>query len=905
MTVRITPRHAPRTRRSRAAPASDAAASSEPRTPRNLGVEEEFHLVDTATRRLAPRAPELLERLGGGSYVAEMQECVIETNTDVCSDLSTLRDELLARRRTLVETAADLGLSIVAAGAVPLAVPAELQLTDTPRYRRMLADYQLLAREQLICGTQVHAEIPDRTEALAVAERIAGQLPVFLALSCSSPYWADGSDTGYASARTLVWSRWPTTGLSSGAATADAFDALVQELIATGVITDPGMIYFDIRPAATVPTLELRICDSCPSVDTIVLIAGLYRALVDRALAEHRQGLPVSAVPPALGRAASWRAARSGLEGDLVDLATRRSRPAADVVRDLVAGLEAELRASEDWETVTALTDTLLLAGSSAARQRRAFRRRGRLTDVVDLLIAETAGDGRAGLDLPAHTLLESYFPLPEPEAPAGATRAADPADLRDEAVDADGRVRPLYREVMTRLAAIGATGLRHRWEGIESLARAEGITFRAGDEPGERVFPLDIVPRLIDAATWRHLAAGAAQRARALDLFLRDVYGAKAILEDGVVPPELLDLTPGFRSSGRLGGRSVRAQVCGLDLVQDHDGTWRVLEDNVRIPSGAAYAVANRELIARFLPEVYDAATVAPVEAVPLTLWETLRASAPARAPEDPLVVVLTSGPDDAAYAEHVRLASAMGIPLVTPRELAISRDGASVLIGGRELPVHVLYLRIDEDMLMTSEGADGRQLRGALVDALHRGHVTLANALGNGVADDKAMYAYVPAMIEYYLGEPPILPSVPTYLCSDREQRDHVLANLDALVTKPVDGYGGHGVLIGPEATDLELARRRRDLTMAPERYIAQEVVRLSSHPTFDGAALRPHHVDLRVFVHLRPTGRRADGEPASALVPPAALTRVGPAGSSIVNSSAGGSSKDTWVLTEPAEG
>src|SRR6201997_4074400 len=228
--------------------------------PRTLGVEEEFHLVDLKTRRLTARAPELLAELSD-HYVAELQSCVVETNTRVVDSLAGLRGELVALRRVLVETAAELGIGVVAAGAVPLSVPAEMQVTNTPRYRQMLADYQLLAREQLICGTQVHVGVDDRDVAIEVANRVSPDLATLLALSTSSPFWADGSDTGYSSVRTLVWQRWPTTGLAAQVSSTAEYDQLVRDLIASGVITDEGMVYFDARPSTSAPTLELRVCD--------------------------------------------------------------------------------------------------------------------------------------------------------------------------------------------------------------------------------------------------------------------------------------------------------------------------------------------------------------------------------------------------------------------------------------------------------------------------------------------------------------------------------------------------------------------------------------------------------------------------------------------------------------------
>jgi glutamate---cysteine ligase / carboxylate-amine ligase len=359
--------------------------------PRTIGIEEEFHLVDLQTRRLTARAPEVLRELSD-SYVAELQRCVIEINSGVVDAPEDLRADLRSNRRVLVDAAAELGMGVVAAGAVPLSVPAEMHVTETARYRQMLADYQLLAREQLICGTQVHVRVTDRDEAVALSNRVGPYLPTLLALSASSPFWADGSDTGYASVRTLVWRRWPTTGLAPPVSSAAAYDKMVADLVASGVISDPGMVYFDVRPAVAAPTLEMRVCDSCPLVDTIVLIAGLFRALVEREAEGLRTGVPAVEVLPPLGRAALWRAARSGLEGDLVDIHGPCSRPAGEVVTDFVEMLRPQLEAAGDWQLIADLARQALRDGSSAARQRRALSRRGRLTDVVDHLIAETAG---------------------------------------------------------------------------------------------------------------------------------------------------------------------------------------------------------------------------------------------------------------------------------------------------------------------------------------------------------------------------------------------------------------------------------------------------------------------------------------------------------------------------------
>lgn len=860
-----------------------------PGSRRRLGVEEEFHLVDMATRRLSPRAPELLERLDGATYVAEMQRCVVEINSDVVDDLRGLRTELVRRRGVLVRAAAELGLSIVAAGAVPLAVPSELDLTSAPRYRRMLADYQLLAREQLICGTQVHVDVTDRDEAVVVAGRVAPYLPTLLALSASSPYSHDGSDTGYASARTLVWQRWPTTGLTTRCRSAAEYDQLIGDLMATGVITDPGMIYFDTRPSARANTLELRICDSCPSVDTILLVAGIFRALVDREARRAAEGVPRLEFAASVGRAALWRAARSGLEEDLVDIEGRTHRRAAEVVHALVDSLRTELEANGDWEAVSSLTDSVLLAGSSASRQRRAHRRRGKLTDVVDLLIAETSGS-RAVADEPARSMFLGYEPQPQ-------TANLPPAQvLHDEAITADGAPTPHYQPILAVLERLGPSSLRHRESRIEDMQRADGVTFKVTGQQGTRVLPLDLVPRIVEADDWAHLTAGAAQRSIALDYFLRDVYGRQQIVADGVMPEELLDRAPGFRSSGMIAGRGVRAHINGLDLVRDANQRWCVIEDNLRIPSGVAYAIWNRSLIRRFLPEVEPPADLLDVDIVPSLLLETLEEAAPPRAGDNVGIAVLTEGIDNSAYAEHRLLAERMGVAIVTPEQLSVQNAQLMYHSGRGTTPIHVLYARMDEDMLLSSTGHDGQLLRAGIIEALHRGQLSIANAFGNGVADDKAIYAYVPQMIQYYLGEEPILHTVPTFVCAERDQRDHVLAHLDTLVTKPIDGYGGSGVVIGPDATDAELAARREELEMHPEQFIAQEVVQLSTHPTFDGTTFRPHHIDLRTFVHLR--GRGRDHRP-EAVVMPAALTRVGAAGSKIVNSSAGGGCKDTWIL------
>ncbi|MFW0783986.1 glutamate--cysteine ligase [Gordonia sp. CPCC 206044] len=865
---------------------------------RRVGVEEEFHLVDLRTSRLTTRAPELLEVLpDDGPYVEELQRCVIEANSDVHTRLDDLRANLESNRSVLVDAAARLGLGVVAAGSVPLAVPTEMRVTETPRYRRMLADYQLLAREQLICGTQVHVDVADRDEAVGIAARISRHIPVLLALSASSPFWADGSDTGYASARTLVWQRWPTTGPFPDVRTAAQYDAEIDGLIRSGVITDRGMVYFDVRPSTRVNTLELRVCDSCPSVETITLIAGLFRALVVHGA--RRLDRPVDPIPPTLYRAAIWQAARAGLEGDLIDIAHASPRPAAEVVSDLTRALREELEANGDWDVVTALTRRILLAGSSSARQRRTLRRLGRLSSVVDHLLAETSGPVTEvpTPEDPTGRLLHGYRPpVAAPEAPLLPTPQRH---CHDEALTTDLDPRPGYPEILEAAAQLGAVELRKRQYLIEREQSIDGVTFRVSGQSRAQLFPLDVIPRFIGAQDWERVCDGLRQRARALNAFIVDIYGAQQVIGDGVIGAEILDRAPGYRQTGRIPAwQRVRTHICGTDLVSPTPGEFLVLEDNLRVPSGIAYAMSNRALLSEFLPEIPMPPATLPVTGVGAMLRETIAAAAPPDPHPDGIDIMLSSGWQDSAWFEHTMLAEAAGLRLTTPEHISVAVDGSDagrvfVHHGNTRLPVNTAYVRMDEDMMLSSKGFDGTPLRAGLLDGLAGGRFSIANSLGNGVGDDKAIYHFVPAMIRYYLSEEPLLGQVPTWLCAEREQRDHVLDNLENLVVKPIDGLGGAGITIGPECSDEELARRRVDLTTQPERYIAQEVVALSTHPTFDGNGFYAHHVDLRAFVHLRDSSGGI-----TAHVAPVALTRVAPAGSLIVNSSRGGGGKDTWI-------
>lgn len=369
-----------------------------------LGVEEELHLIDLETLQLASRGPQLLAKLPPASFSAELQRTTVETNTQVCTTLDQLRDDVQRLRARLITTAAGDGLGVAAVGTPPISSAADFRLTPTGRFGRMQQDYRLLVDEQLICGTQVHVGLADREMAVQVTQRVSRELPLLLALSASSPYW-NGADTGYSSIRTIIWQRWPTAGSTGPLESAAAYDHLLNDLIASGVIADAKMAYFDVRPSAHAPTVELRVCDACPIVDDAVLIAGLFRAMVAAAVQATVGGAPIRRVAAPMHRAAMWRAARSGLGGDLLDDAEHPVPiPARRAVRGLLGRLRPHLEELGDWEQVSALTEVALMRGNSADRQRAAYADHGAMDKVVELVVAETHGTAdvlavrRAGL---------------------------------------------------------------------------------------------------------------------------------------------------------------------------------------------------------------------------------------------------------------------------------------------------------------------------------------------------------------------------------------------------------------------------------------------------------------------------------------------------------------------------
>ena len=836
-----------------------------------LGAEEELHLIDLGSWELSARAPQLLSRLPASSYAAEIQRTTVETNTAVVTSLSDLREELLRLRDGLVAVADKERLGVAAVGTAPRSTFADFELTTTGRYSRMQEQYRLLVDEQLICGTQVHVGVSDRDLAVEIAQRVARDLPVLLALSASSPFW-NGQDTGYASIRTIIWQRWPTAGSTGPLASAREYDDLIADLIGSGVIGDARMAYFDVRPSSHAPTLELRVCDACPLVDDAVLIAGLFRAMVRAAELDIEAGRPHLPAPAPLHRAGVWQAARAGLSRDLVDGALHpRPRPAADVVRGLVGRLRPQLEELGDWDAVAELTETALARGNSADRQRAAYAERGDLGDVMRLVVEETHGP--AGGPEPAGPALRRYR-----------SRAGD------EAVGAGSTPRPAYRPLLDVVTALTPEELVRRGRARDVWLETQGATFRVDGE--ERLFGVDLIPRVISRHEWRELGAGLVQRARALELFLRDVYGAQRVLADGVVPRDVVVDSPGWREEAtRLPPDGVRAPVMGFDIVRTEYGGWRVLEDNVRSPSGAAYAIAARRLMDVVMPNLPRPRGLAN----PAAAYELLRSTLLARAVPGTRAGLLSSGPESSAWFEHRDLAEGAGLLLLTADDLDVT--GGQVVQRGGGQQIGSLYLRLDGELADLVDGS-GRAVGAEVIEVAAAGAVVLANAPGNGVADDKATYAVVPELIGYYLGERPLLESVPTYRPSDEVERRAVLERIGELVTKPVDGYGGAGVLIGPAATAAEVAGRRAELARDPAAWVAQEVVALSSAPTLDGAELHPRHIDLRAFVYV--TGTR----PVDFRFADLALTRVAGPDSLVVNSSRGGGAKDTWIVLGPDE-
>ena len=464
-----------------------------------------------------------------------------------------------------------------------------------------------------------------------------------------------------------------------------------------------------------------------------------------------------------------------------------------------------------------------------------------------------------------------------------------------DEYVDAEGRPRGRCDLVMKRIVALASGELERHQRAAEAMLRNLGITFAVyGHGDGaEKVWPFDILPRIVEHDEWLSIERGLKQRIRALNLFLDDIYNESRIVKSGIIPPELILSAKTFRKSciGQRPPGGVWCHVTGTDLVRDRDGAFYVLEDNLRCPSGVSYVLENREVMKRTFPQVFGGMPVCSVEDYPERLLATLQSCAPHGA-GDPTVVLLTPGPFNSAYFEHSFLAQKMGIELVQGSDLVVS-DGFVKMRTTRGLRrVDVIYRRIDDDFLDPSFFRPDSLLGVPGLMSVHAaGRVTLANAPATGIADDKAVYAYVPKIIKFYLGEEAILPNVTTYVCHEPKECQHVLENLANLVVKPVNESGGYGILMGPQASQAELERQADLIRQNPRNFIAQPMLTLSTAPTLVEDGLQARHIDLRPFVLTGPN---------DIYVLPGGLTRVAlKQGSMIVNSSQGGGSKDTWVV------
>ena len=474
-----------------------------------------------------------------------------------------------------------------------------------------------------------------------------------------------------------------------------------------------------------------------------------------------------------------------------------------------------------------------------------------------------------------------------------------EPGDFFDEMFDPTGQAREPARALAQFVETLPDGELLRRQRSAERALLNLGITFGVyGDLAGnERIFPFDLVPRIVAAREWSHIERGLKQRIRALNLFIDDIYHEQSILKDGVVPAEIVRSASTFREAcvGLNPPRGIWCHITGTDLVRDKDGRIYVLEDNLRCPSGVSYVLQNRLIIKRTFPQLFESFRIRPVDDYASRLRDMLESLSPADV-ETPRVVVLTPGPYNSAYFEHSFLAQQMGVELVEGRDLVVS-DGFVWMRTTKGFErVDVIYRRMDDDFLdPTVFRADSVLGVPGLFEVYRHGRVALANAPGTGIADDKVIYAYVPQIVKYYLNEDVILPNVPTFLCAYDEQRQHVLANLDTLVVKAANESGGYGMLVGPHATRDERADFSRRIEAAPRNYIAQPTLSLSRVPTIVDGGFQGRHVDLRPYILF--------GEEIFVL--PGGLTRVAlRQGSLVVNSSQGGGSKDTWVLVEDGE-
>ena len=463
-----------------------------------------------------------------------------------------------------------------------------------------------------------------------------------------------------------------------------------------------------------------------------------------------------------------------------------------------------------------------------------------------------------------------------------------------DEMYSDAATVRPHYREFGDWLARQPAHVIEQKRAEAELIFRRVGITFAVyGDNAGkERLIPFDIIPRVIDAAEWAKLQAGLVQRVTALNLFLHDIYHDQNILKAGIIPPEQILQNAQYRPAmqGVAVASDIYAHIAGVDIVRAGAGEFYVLEDNLRVPSGVSYMLEDRKMMMRLFPELFARHRIAPVEHYPDLLLENLRSVAP-QGISDPTVVVMTPGMYNSAYFEHAFLAQQMGIALVQGEDMFVSDNTVFMRTTRGPKRVDVIYRRIDDDYLdPRAFRADSTLGVPGLLEVVRAGRVTLANAIGTGVADDKSIYPFVPDMIRFYLAEQPILNNVPTWQCRKKEDLAYTLAHLPELVVKEVHGAGGYGMLVGPASSKAEIEAFRQRILAKPDGYIAQPTLALSACPTYVDAGVAPRHIDLRPFVLSGKTVAMAPG----------GLTRVAlQEGSLVVNSSQGGGTKDTWIL------
>jgi uncharacterized circularly permuted ATP-grasp superfamily protein len=463
-----------------------------------------------------------------------------------------------------------------------------------------------------------------------------------------------------------------------------------------------------------------------------------------------------------------------------------------------------------------------------------------------------------------------------------------------DEMLSETKDIRRHYQKFQQRFASLSSEELDTKRKAIDLAFLKQGITFNVyGDAQGtERIFPFDLVPRIIPASEWEHIEAGLVQRITALNLFLHDIYHDQQILKEGVIPPFYVLSARHFRREfmNFPVPKNIYMHICGTDLIRDNKGNYMVLEDNGRCPSGVSYLLENRRAMKRAFPNMFESIGVRPVDTYPADLLKVLRYSSP-MVGGDVTVVLLTPGTHNSAYFEHSYLARQMGINIVEGRDLVV-RDARVYMRTTKGLQqVHVIYRRIDDDFLDPTVFRHDSVLGvPGLINAYRAGNVALANSIGTGVADDKVMYYFVPRIIKFYLDQDPILENVPTYLASEEQDRKYILENIEQLVVKAANESGGYGMLMGPKASKAEIAEFRTRIQAEPRNYIAQPMISLSQHPTFCDGKVEGRHIDLRPFILY--------GEKTT--IVPGGLTRVAlRKGSLVVNSSQGGGSKDTWVL------